>query len=97
MLNADWIKYAVCPLSMHGEAWEYSCQPRYELSLYNLCALKARWARLPSDNTTVSLIDKTWHEYNCTPGEGLNLAYQKSRKLGAFGWKLEGSHSLFYR
>ena len=28
--------------------------------------------------------------------EGVNLAYQKIRKLGAFGQKLGGSHSPFY-
>ena len=29
------------------------------------------------------------------PYEGLNLANQKSLKLGVFGWKLEGGNSLF--
>ena len=28
--------------------------------------------------------------------EGLNLAHQKSRKLGVFGYKVEGSFSLLY-
>ena len=31
-----------------------------------------------------------------TPYEGLNLANQRSRKLGVFGRKLKGSHFLFY-
>ena len=31
-----------------------------------------------------------------TPYEGLNLANEKSRKLGVFGRKLEGSHSRCY-
>ena len=31
-----------------------------------------------------------------TPYEGLNVASQKTRKLGVFGRKFEGSHSPFY-
>ena len=31
------------------------------------------------------------------PYERLNLAYQKNRKLGVFGRKLEGSNSLCYK
>ena len=31
-----------------------------------------------------------------TPYEGLNLTNQNRRKLGVFGWKLQGSHSPFY-
>ena len=35
-----------------------------------------------------------WEQY--TPYEGLDLANQRTRKLGVFGRKLKGSNSPFY-
>ena len=34
-------------------------------------------------------------QWTYTPHEGLNLTNRKTGKLGVFGWKLGGSHSLF--
>ena len=49
---------------------------------------------LKPDDSMGNHVDIVMRMY--TPHEGLNVANQKSRKLGVFGWKLEGSNSQIY-